>query len=400
LARVRAPDVVIDDAPEVYYQHRRDGDDDIYFFVNTSLERTFSNAKVRLPSEGVLEVWDAVTGERSSLPAVSEAGGLRLTLDFAPAGSHLVVRRARGTDALAVARRAPKRFRATVDLDGGWGLQTLDRNAVVLDYCEVRIGAGDYGPRVPTWQAHQYLIRAGIGTPFTLRFSFRARTRAVPLSLALEDAERFSVTVNGKAIETDQRASVWWDPRLPILDISAAVRTGENVVEISGCFGLDSEIESCYVVGEFRADRRNGFEIGSAAKRVRGTNLVDEGYPFFVGRAVLSTQATVPRDFERAYLRLRKLDAIVAAVRVNGADAGRLAWKPYLLDVTDHVKPGRNRIEIELATSLHNALGPHHSKLGEVRHFVIDREWSDACDWTDDYFFVPVGVTGAALVFS
>ena len=75
----------------------------------------------------------------------------------------------------------------------------------------------------------------------------------------------------------------------------------------------------------------------------------------------------------------------------------RWPWKPYLLDITEKVRPGKNRVEIELVTSLHNLLGPHHDKGGEVRHFVIDRAWMDAADWTDDYFFVPVGVRGAAV---
>jgi len=78
--------------------------------------------------------------------------------------------------------------------------------------------------------------------------------------------------------------------------------------------------------------------------------------------------------------------------------AGHLAWKPYRLDVTEQVRPGRNRLEIELTTSIHNLLGPHHDKRGEARFFVLQHSWTDLVNWTDDYFFVPVGVTGVKLL--
>lgn len=127
--------------------------------------------------------------------------------------------------------------------------------------------------------------------------------------------------------------------------------------------------------------------------------MVREGYPFFIGRVALEQEVEIPELSGRAYLALNALEAIIAEIRINGAVAGHLAWKPYIIEVSDHLQPGRNRVEIELCTSLHNLLGPHHSKLGEARHFVLQHSWADVVNWTDDYFFVPVGVSGATIGF-
>lgn len=40
-------------------------------------------------------------------------------------------------------------------------------------------------------------------------------------------------------------------------------------------------------------------------------------------------------------------------------------WRPYILDISEFVKEGKNRLEIELTNSNRNLLGPHHNPEGE-----------------------------------
>ena len=48
------------------------------------------------------------------------------------------------------------------------------------------------------------------------------------------------------------------------------------------------------------------------------------------------------------------------AVHVNGKRAGVRGWAPYEVDITRWVKPGRNRVEVEVCGSPRNLLGPNH----------------------------------------
>ena len=54
----------------------------------------------------------------------------------------------------------------------------------------------------------------------------------------------------------------------------------------------------------------------------------------------------------------------VARVRVNGKAAGHIVCPPWECDVTEHVEPGDNEIEVIVVGTLKNTLGPHHGNPG------------------------------------
>ena len=58
-------------------------------------------------------------------------------------------------------------------------------------------------------------------------------------------------------------------------------------------------------------------------------------------------------------VELGKWSGTVAEVSVNGQPAGVIAFPPYRTDVTKHIKPGVNKIEVKVIGSLKNLLGPH-----------------------------------------
>jgi hypothetical protein len=217
------------------------------------------------------------------------------------------------------------------------------------------------------------------------------------IALVVERPERYRITVNGSPVAADPGRR-WWDPSLFLHDISSAADTGDNIIELAGVSYMDTELESVYLVGDFTVGGQPPFGLCAPAGEVEGRNLVDEGFPFYPGRVTLSQR------FEwnghpggSAWLRFETIDAVAAQVSVNGNVAGFLAWPPYQAEISSLLHPGLNSVEVELATSLHNLLGPHHDRRGEARHFVLDRSWMDAANWTDDYFFVPFGLSGAQI---
>jgi hypothetical protein len=102
-------------------------------------------------------------------------------------------------------------------------------------------------------------------------------------------------------------------------------------------------------------------------------------------------------DIQQCLLRFDDIGAIAATVWINSCKAGDIIWRPYEIDITRYLHPGRNRIEIDMVNSLHNLLGPHHDVRGEVRPFVGPDQFNDRANWTDTYYLRPFGVTGAAL---
>jgi len=120
------------------------------------------------------------------------------------------------------------------------------------------------------------------------------------------------------------------------------------------------------------------FEIETAAaidmpQLVSWTKLESDPLRYHSGTAIYRKTFELPRSFATRHLP-RTLDLgaveVIASVKVNGTDCG-IAWKkPYRVDVTDAVKPGKNSIEITVANLWVNRM------IGDQR-FPDDLEWTD-----------------------
>lgn len=267
LGRLLPRDIEIDGGAEILYQHRKINDDDLYFLANTSLTKSYPDTWVRIPGSGALELWDALSGERYDLPCTPSADGrLEVRLSFAPVGSYLFVRRPQRAAGLAVFTAPPAKFDSSIPLASRWKLKRLDPNTLTLDYCELKIGGSEWTPRLPVWQAHRRVRQAGIGIDFKLRFRFEVRERPSRLCLAMENPRRYAIRFNGEPV-TRKAVATWWDPCLKLFEITTQVRVGHNEVELSGKGGLDTEIENCYLVGDFALAQNQGFQLVVSLKR-------------------------------------------------------------------------------------------------------------------------------------
>jgi hypothetical protein len=214
----------------------------------------------------------------------------------------------------------------------------------------------------------------------------------------------------------------WWvDIAFRKVDISAAVRAGRNEIVLSGIFGFDSELESVYLTGAFGVEGRrlreenryNGQAFDRYAPEFRlvplpgrlsprpegaglGFDLTAQGLPFFAGRVVMKAEIELPSFAGQAFLEFDGLRAAVAHVRLNGSQAGTVAWPPHQVEVTGLLQPGPNQIEIELVGTLRNLLGPHH-RAGGDGDLTGPGEFRDKSRWTDDYILVPFGFGRVSL---
>jgi hypothetical protein len=414
-------DVRVPGQPAIWAHHRRVGEAEVYFLTN--IDRDAGGvATVELRGAGKLEAWDPATGTIRQLPCQQQAckwqeSLTRVTLDFPPVGSHLLV--LHPNQAPVLFRQNPKQVVSQIALSDRWELALHGPNALTLDAAQVRLGDGEWSEPLHILDAHGTIAKAGVGTHFALRFTFDADVQvSPPVYLAVESPEKFDVVINGQPVTKD--AGWWTDISFRKLDISSAVRAGRNEVVLSGVFGRDSELESVYVVGDFgvagrrlrEENRFNGqvfdryapdFRLtapptGVQAKSGRAVaiDLTAQGLAFFAGRATLRQTVALPSLDGRTLLELHNLRAAVAHVRVNGQQAGTVAWQPHRVDVTDALKVGENVIEIELVGTLRNLLGPHHLNGGDL-YWTGPAQFRDKQRWTDDYILVPFGLDGAML---
>ena len=82
----------------------------------------------------------------------------------------------------------------------------------------------------------------------------------------------------------------------------------------------------------------------------------DSAIKYYSGTAIYSTKFNWKNNDKR--IATIEIDSIynIATVKVNGIDCGTLWTKPYSLEITNALKPGENKIAIEVSNTWHNRL--------------------------------------------
>jgi len=398
-------------ANSVWYHYRVDGDQRIVFLTNTSDEvGTTTTAAIR--GRGRVQEWDLLTGEIKDLPSELADDHVVLTLQFDPSGSHLVV-----IDGGQSPRQVPQQdYRpiAEYDLQPQWQLAVLDDNALTLDTVWLRLGESDWQGPLYVLDAAERIVGAGLGTTFAVKYSFHVTDLPSDhIYLILETPERFEILVNGIPV-SPETSEHWLDISFRKLDVTASIKPGRNTVTLRGQCHSDTEIESCYIVGHFSVSSEwsgeskslNGqsfrsyaprFAIDGCVPTLGGTNLVEEGLPFYAGGVTLRQTIRLPEAADRIVLSLEGVAASVASVSVNEHHVRDLLWPPYDVDLTRFIEPGANTIQVTLFNTLRNLLGPHHQRGGDACS-VGPGDFRDKLRWTDDYWLVPFGVRRAKII--
>jgi len=387
----------------------------VFFLANTDRRKGYE-ATIRLPLVGKVEVLDAETGGIAPLPVSVRRNGVQFKHTFAPAGSLLVRVDPACEPVRAHARLSKPAAVRRVALAGPWALKRNGPNALTLDTCRYRIRAGRWSRPVPVWRASEAIIerfglvsnrtndsvqywrlypkakRLGKDARIALRFEFRVNSVPdEPISLVLEAAERFDISLNGRPI--DHTPVGWYvDKAFQVVELGDAVRRGDNVLELAAVMSQDLELEACYLIGSFAVSRRTRAIRAREPRMLRPGDWCDQGYPYYTGTMTYKGTVHLPAaDGRRAVLELGEFSAALTRVCVNGAPMGARGWPPFRWDIAGAIQGGFNDIEIDLVATNRNLLGPHHFK-AEAPAWAGPPQFSDEDHWTDAYLLHPYGL--------
>jgi hypothetical protein len=264
------------------------------------------------------------------------------------------------------------------------------------------------------------------------------------LDLVVETPEIFRITVNGATVASES-SDYFWDQAFRRLPIADALRGGRNEVVLETRFqqppevyekierakefeseknnlSYGMEIEAVYLAGDFGVDVSGAaetlprdavrysapFTITAPSATAENVDVLSAGLPFYPGAVRLERRFTMERVPQSAALAFDRLLANSARVWLNGTEVKHFFWRPYRAPVAALLRPGENRITVELTGSLRNLLGPHHLQEGEsyaVGPFsfykepgVFSRRWDGSRDfWNDAYCFVRFGIEGIRI---
>lgn len=403
---------------------------------------------VQAPPAGpvAVERWNLADGTVCPLPfrrlVDAEMGdAVAFTLDFAPGESHLVTvgaPAARGGPVSAglhvvsgtspQGRHEPVRATRRLSLDGEWEVERLDPNVLLLDRCRWEVGGEWRGPAFTAEVKRELCRRYGMAEfafrdvqpwkkyasrpprladeEVTLRFEVEAEfdpaAEGAGIELLLEEGEAWSVRVNGRSAPPPSGWRI--DPAFRAIPVGHLLARGVNRIEIRRPFGEDVAFEPAFLLGDFAVatpDFRT-FRLARERGVLRPGSWLHQGYPFYAGRMRCTRSFFVDEEAlaggARCWIELSNLASTLVKVEVNGAPAGVVAWRPYRAEITPLLRPGENRVTLEVVNSLRNILGPHHD--ARRARIVTPAHWQPSAHWTGEYHLVPDGLPAAiALVF-
>jgi hypothetical protein len=354
-----------------------------YFFTNMSHQRVTLKSFVQ--ERGIVERWDAMTGEVTSL-----ASDGSLDLDLAHCESALFVIDTGHKAKVSARPRARVETRTPLEIRS---IRANNLNVLALDYCDAKFGSTElrgvhhgvastgiaraHGFERPVWDnAVQYKRSLldqdhfGKTSGFEAEFPFEVTTIPSHLELAVEYPSLYKIAVNGHRVAVE-RGHTWLDQWIKSVDVTRFIQQGTNRVTICARpFQIRMELEPIYLRGEFGLEPvERGFRLVAARPLALGS-WRKQGMPFYGDAMVYEFRCQrniAVGSGPRHVLRLGDWAGSVASINVNDREAGIIAWPRantvqggYELDITDFLRQGQNVIRVVVYGTPKNLLGSFH----------------------------------------
>ena len=396
------------------HQLRRDGDS-LWLFIahgtkpyHKQIPRS-QHIRITLPGQWKPEIYDTLTGKITPMGASCVGSKTVMETELFDLDS-LLLRLQPGKPEILPAAQS-KAFTllpvpALVEY-------TLDEpNVFLLDKAEFALND-------EPWQSQQELLRADnvlrsqVGYPprgdavaqpwvireekaeHTARLRFRVNC-ACPIpnvKLALEDADLAHICCNGEAVTAEPDG--WFTDKAIGTIAIGALNTGENVIEVVLPFGRRTNIEWCYLLGNFGVEVRGEYRQLTAPQGLLGfDDVTKQGLAHYGGNITYR----IPLETNDGAVRVSVPHFVGSALRVALDDqAGYIAYPPYRLDLGTP-GAGSHTLELTLLGNRHNCFGAVHLA-DPIYRWLGPDSWRTKDElWTESYRLKPLGILSAPMI--
>ena len=209
--------------------------------------------------------------------------------------------------------------------------------------------------------------------------------------LALENADKCKIVLNGKPVDAfpDGYYIDRYVATVPLGDMPK----GESVIEISMPFGLRTDLEACYLIGDFgTAYRGREARIVPLPERLNFGSVVEQGLAFYGANIDYTVDVELECDGVLEIVATHYRGALIG-VAVDGVHIGRIAFQPFTLR-TGTLKKGKHRITYTLYGTRYNTLTAlHNLNADKKRMYIGPIYWrSEDEAWAYEYQTRPMGI--------
>jgi len=287
-------------------------------------------------------------------------------------------------------------------------------NALLLDQAEYALDDGEWAPSEEILRLDD-LCREKLGwltrrndsaqqwakkiEPIThtlrLRFRIHSEIDYEGAQLAIEDAERLTITWNGKSVES---VPIGWYADKAIKTIALPpIKKGENILEISVPFAKHTNTEWAYLLGAFGVEVcGRSVHVTEVRKELAFGDITEQGLPFYGGNLTYHIPIeTAGGDVE---FHSPQYKGILQTVSLDNGKENAAIYPPYTVRF-QNVCAGKHTLNVTLYGHRRNGFGPVHlANLKET--WIGPTAWRTTGEaWCYDYMICEEGIMTTPRVF-
>ncbi len=406
------------EAENIFTMVRNMGDVTMLFAINNDKETGYKTTVV-LKGTGSLEEWDPLTGEIKKVPYKALLDSVEFDCEFGSTDSKIFMLDKKGSHK-TVAADENKPYEFLAGLGTLCDFERTDENVLVLDMCRFKIEKEEWGALDEIWlnqknlreklgmrdiylnrgpQRYKWVDKAhkNDGTKLLVSFDFEVESIPQWSQLVIEDADDYTVYLNGKKV--DSKPEGWFvDKSMGRIKIPG-LKKGLNNITLECRYMSSTELENIYVIGDFGVSPDRRITTESEMMAIGDWGL--QGY--FHYHAGIKYKYNF--DYDKSVgddllLDLGKYSDVVTIVRINGHEQ-IIPWKAKnRMQIGNMLNEGENLIEIEVMGAPRNMFGPLH--LSNSRE-----KWTSAVSfhpepelYTKQYVTHPWGLMEQVCIYS
>ncbi|MBQ7901394.1 MAG: hypothetical protein IJ365_05460, partial [Clostridia bacterium] len=418
-------DVVIKDesgsiTDSLLYTMRQDGEDRWLFVAHSEkpqLAHTVNPQKINIAVAGMYKpvLYDTLSGDIWDMPYAVRNG--KTLFDYTMHESDTLLVKMEAIDAPgSLDGAADKVYAGEIKLPSCVDYTLPEPNVLVLDMAQHSVDGEKFGETEEILRIDE-IIRKKLGLdlrrhkvvqPYIvkdvpenhtlkLRFTIHSDIDCSNCSLAMENPHKAQITLNGAT--ADNTADGWYvDKYIQTVALPPIVK-GENVLEITMPFGLRTDLENCFILGDFgTAYKGRCAYITQREQKLYFGSVVHQGLAFYGGNVEYDTIFTLDEDcdveFEISYYR-----GALVKVFVDGTDRGNIAFSPFKLRVGG-LAAGEHKVKFVLYGNRYNTFSALHTLLADKKRVYIGPDyWRSSGDgWAYEYQTRPMGILKTPVV--
>lgn len=297
-----------------------------------------------------------------------------------------------------------------IHLDKSFKVVNKPLNYLTLDTVAYSKDGNEYANPIPVMGLFNKLLVERYQGDLFLKYTFECKNVPNVCKALIEDQNIKSVRINGYKVEKE---GFVLEKNLRKFDIAQYIKKGQNEVVVNidfyenetvyyalfgenvteslvNCLVYPTTIEAIYlqgdfgVFGQFEDGKEDGVLIGKNFyldnPKDKVSCLIKDGYPFFRGNILL--EQDIKLEDSNVVLNIPERFALIE-LTVNGMNLGKHMFENDF-DLSEYVKPGKNRIQINLMVSNRNLLGPAHNSWVEESHEVTPYSFEMKGAWKSD----------------